>query len=479
MIDTLSRVVVVGAGYVGLPLAASLAAGDLGRPCRVTLLDRNPDRLAFDIRDGKLQALDDAAAWVFDEPGLAQLLEFVIVSGVLNIRAYDPEVEDLTDILGRLDAERVYVCVGTPGHASNEIDTSAVEAVGIAVLETDSAALVIRSTITPDTILRLDNAYRLGHDADIPPERLAVVPEFLREGHVIADLRRPSRLVIGCDDEDLTHEVHSDLLPAVSAPVLVVTPREAPLVKLGANAALAVRALLATTLASMVEQVPGAHFPRVLEAITAGEERLAGLATATPGLGAWGPCLPKDSATAAVLSARAPLLAAVRPGSTYRVQQVAQQVLTALHGRSGRVRILVVGVGFKPDSADWRTGPLVELLTAIRDLSAWGGLIPEFILWDDRVPDPMAAVGSFGFEVDDCRSISVCTDLGTLGAVHATVLLRRLPDSARVVSNCVVDPYAFLDLPTVRDLIANGVRYKGAGRPEGWGVDETGGSAGT
>ena len=163
------KTAVVGAGYVGIATAVGLA--EQGRD--ILLVEQDPGRLAA-LLDGRTP---------FHEPGLPDAYAAQHAAGRIVPSAGIPG--DSLDL--------IVICVGTPigdtGYADLSYVARALEQATPAVAA--GAACVIRST------LPVGSATRLAKGPGVVPDRLFVAPEFLRQGSALADIRRPSRVVVG------------------------------------------------------------------------------------------------------------------------------------------------------------------------------------------------------------------------------------------------------------------------------------------
>src|SRR5258708_1304692 len=117
-------------------------------------------------------------------------------------------------------------------------------------------------------------------------------PEFLREGHAVADTMRPDRIVAGVSSpraEAILREVYAGPL-AAGVPFLVTDLATAQLVKAAANAFLATKVSFINAMAEVCEASGADVVP--LAAALALDERIGGRFL-VPGLGFGGGCLPK------------------------------------------------------------------------------------------------------------------------------------------------------------------------------------------
>jgi UDPglucose 6-dehydrogenase len=172
------QVSVLGAGYLGATHAACLA----GLGLRVHAVDVDGDRVAV-LSRGRAP---------FHEPGLDRLLAEGVSSGRLSFGT------DLEHAAATADVH--FLCVGTPPAADGHLDLTALEdLVDDLGPRLQRPCLVVgKSTVPVGTAGRLRDRLRAlapaGSGVDV-----AWNPEFLREGHAVADSLRPERLVLGVD----------------------------------------------------------------------------------------------------------------------------------------------------------------------------------------------------------------------------------------------------------------------------------------
>jgi len=183
--------------------------------------------------------------------------------------------------------DAVFVCVPTPadeqGYDASEV-WNAVEALAPQVAP--GTVVAIKSTVPPGTTDHLALTY--------PRFDIASVPEFLQARRPAETLRVPDRVIIGARSHAagalLTRLMN---LVAPAAPVLLVAPIEAELIKLCSNVLLAAKIAMANELAAVCATF-GAAWPRVQSGV--GLDRRIGPdhLTVTGEGGFSGGCLPKD-----------------------------------------------------------------------------------------------------------------------------------------------------------------------------------------
>lgn len=182
----------------------------------------------------------------------------------------------------------VFLCVPTPSAPGGEFDATAVwKAVrDIEADLADGTIVAVKSTVPPGTSDSLA--------LDFPRFEFASVPEFLVSTRPLESLTKPDRILIGAHTPRAADAIAQTMRGiAPGAPVLVLTPIEAELAKLFANAMLAAKVSMANELALICEQY-GVAWANVQPAV--GMDRRIGPdhLTVTPERGFGGGCFPKD-----------------------------------------------------------------------------------------------------------------------------------------------------------------------------------------
>ena len=335
----MSKVAVIGGGYVGLTTAACLA--DLGN--HVTVVDIDKDKIA----QLKRQQVP------FYEPGLRELVERNSNAGRLHFTtSYMDAVPG---------AEYAIIAVSTPEGESGEADLSYVEAAATSIADHMDGPLVVvnKSTVPPltgDMVSRVLKKRNSHHAATVVSN-----PEFLREGSAIHDFMHPDRIVVGSHDPEAARKV-AELYASLEAPVLI-TPNiyTAEMVKYASNAFLATRISFINEIAMISERV-GADAKLVAEGM--GLDKRIGPAYLDTGIGYGGSCLPKDVAALAALAERFDY----HPGMLHAVMDINrdQRMLAidklreCLETLQERV-IGLLGLAFKPNTDDLREAPSLDI----------------------------------------------------------------------------------------------------------------------
>ncbi len=335
----MSRVAVIGAGYVGLTTAACLA--DLGND--VIVVDINREKVAQLLRNHV----------PFYEPGLGELVERNTKAKRLTFTtSYQEAVPG---------AEFAIIAVSTPEGEGGEADLSFVEAAAGSIADSMDGPLVVvnKSTVPPltgDMVSRVIGQRNAKHKADVVSN-----PEFLREGSAIQDFMHPDRVVIGGHDRGAAEKV-AKLYEPLQAHILI-TPNiyTAEMVKYASNAFLAARISFINEIARICERVD-ADAKLVAEGM--GLDKRIGPTYLDVGIGYGGSCFGKDVKALAALAERfdyhPELLNAVMDINRDQRMLVIDKLREGLDELQDKV-VGLLGLAFKPNTDDLRDAPSMDI----------------------------------------------------------------------------------------------------------------------
>lgn len=393
------NVCVIGTGYVGLVTGASLAY--LGN--KVTCVDINQE---------KIEKLKKGISPIY-EPGLDDLITNGITQGNL---LFTTELLD-----GAIDAEVIYIAVGTPPSPDGTPDLSYVKAAAkdiaraiISGSNNNLFRIIINKSTVPvgsgnwvEMLVREEVKKLLSEAAKSNSEtvtdiksgtllleeiasRFTVVsnPEFLREGTAIGDTFYTDRIVVGANNEkafDVLGKLYQPIIAQDFTPPASIAPRpetlksvpmvmtdltSAEMIKYAANSFLAMKISFANEMANICERT-GADIKQVADGI--GLDQRIGPRFLNAGIGWGGSCFGKD-VSALIEIAREygyepQLLESARIVNSKQRQIVIQKLQNALRIVKGKT-IGLLGLAFKPDTDDVRDAPSFDIASCLLKMGA-------------------------------------------------------------------------------------------------------------
>ncbi|MDZ4161571.1 MAG: UDP-glucose/GDP-mannose dehydrogenase family protein [Burkholderiales bacterium] len=457
------KVVVVGAGYVGLVTAACLA--ESGN--RVVGVDNDPARVA----------LLQAGGIPIYEPGLEEMVGRNLSAGRLLFTT--------SMSLALEDAEVVFIAVGTPPREDGSADLQHVLAVARDIGEhtTGFKVVVNKSTVPVGTAAQVLGVIRERLALRGPTgAQVAVVsnPEFLKEGAAIDDFMRPDRIVVGVEP-GVVGERARQVMARLYVPfnrhhdrtVWMDVP-SAELTKYASNAMLATRISFMNEVALLADQL-GADVDSVRRGM--GLDPRIGHGFLYAGTGYGGSCFPKDTRalvyTAGQHGCRMQVVAAVERVNAAQKHTLVDMVLRAFGPDLRGVRLAVWGLAFKPSTNDMREAPSRHIVVELYRLGA------TLVLHDPvATSEAQAALADdLGIPWSELHRLQwATTPMEALEGAHALLIVTEWkcfhnPDFAAMVERLsyplVLDGRNLYDPDTLQEL---GVAYHGIGRRNALGV---------
>ena len=356
------KIGIIGAGYVGLTTGICLAS-------------LKHEISIFDLDEEKIKQINNKKLPFF-EKRLQEILEDTIDSkNLITTRNLNQLVNS---------TEGCFICVGTPTK-NDSIDlsqiTNAVESLASAIKHENKNeyTIIIRSTIVPNTTKNvilpiLSKKFDLGStDQNI---RLAVTPEFLREGNAFDDFMNPDKIVIGSDD-DVTKRFVRKIFSAFEdkCEFIETNYQSAELIKYTNNAFFSMLISFSNEIANISEKIPGVDSYRILKALISDKRITSRIdnekivptleSYLVPGCGFGGSCFPKD--VEAILDfankneVKTPLLKAVLDINSERPNKMvllSESILGTLENK----KISILGLTFKPETDDLRSSPALDAI---------------------------------------------------------------------------------------------------------------------
>jgi UDPglucose 6-dehydrogenase len=340
----MSRIAVVGTGYVGLTTGAYLA--HLGH--EVICADVIPEKVE------RLQRGDIPIV----EAGLGELVKEGLETGRLSFV--------LGAALAAKSAEFIFLCVPTPQGEDGSADLSYVERAAreIAPVLVSESIVINKSTVPVGSTRVVERA--------LEREDVFVVsnPEFLREGSAVHDCLHPDRIVIGSDDQGAAIRVAS-LFEQINAPLLVTDPASAETIKYASNAFLATKISFVNAVANLCQAV-GADVREVV--LGMGYDKRIGFEFLKPGPGWGGSCFPKDSRALVRIGEDAgydfALLRGVIEVNDEQYERVAEKIERLGGGSLEGMTVAVWGLTFKARTDDLRESPSLAVIRRLVERGA-------------------------------------------------------------------------------------------------------------
>jgi UDP-N-acetyl-D-glucosamine dehydrogenase len=398
------QVAIVGAGYVGVPLAQVFA--EAGR--QVVLVD---------VERSVVEGINRGESHIEDVPSesLAQLVERGLVRAT-------------TDYDELRDAEAILIALATPLTKQREPDLSIVTSAcrGIAERLQPGQLVVLESTTYPGTtrevvkpILEEISGLHAGKDF-----QLAFSPERVDPGNEKWSTKTVPKIVGGIDEESTRRaaELYGSVVDTVHT---VSSPEAAELTKLLENIFRSVNIALVNELAQLCERM-GID---VWEVVDAAATKPFGFMSFRPGPGLGGHCIPVDpfyltwkAREYGFSTEFVELAGKVNEGMPYYCRSLISQALN--HGAQKSLKgskVLILGVAYKSDISDVRESPALKVMELLENAGA------EVSYHDPHVPS-LDGKGSVALEPAGYDCVAILT-------AHSEV------DHAQVVrdANVVVD----------------------------------------
>jgi UDP-N-acetyl-D-glucosamine dehydrogenase len=344
-------VAIVGAGYVGIPLAQ-------------VFCDAGKSVVLVDVDSGRVARLNRGESYIEDVPGEA--LRSLVENGLVATTDYD----------ALRAADAILIALPTPLSRQREPDLSILLGAAAKIAERlrPGQLVVLESTTYPGTTTEelrpvLERS-GLVAGADF---HLAFSPERVDPGRTDWTTRNVPKIVGGVTDgcAEAAAALYGSALETVHR---VSSPEAAELSKLLENIFRTVNIALVNELAQLCDRM-GID---VWEVIDAASTKPFGFMRFEPGPGLGGHCIPIDpfyltwKAREYDFTTRFIELAGeVNQNMPYYCRSVVSQALNHGLGRSlSGSRILVLGVAYKADISDTRESPAVKLIELLRNAGA-------------------------------------------------------------------------------------------------------------
>ncbi len=389
--DHKKTILCIGAGYVGGPTMAMIAA-----KCpdyKVTVVDINEER----IRGWNSDELP------IYEPGL---LDLVKKSRGKNL-FFSTDVEK-----GIRESHIIFVSVNTPtktfGSGSGKAaDLQFWEKCARLIAETsDSSKIVVEKSTLPvraaEAIHRILQSNPRGIEFHVLSN-----PEFLAEGTAVVDLENPDRVLIGSMTVPDSHEAMQALVDVYAhwvprEKILTTNVWSSEMSKLVSNAMLAQRISSINSISALCERT-GADVSEVSRAV--GMDSRVGAKFLRSGVGFGGSCFKKDILNLVYLCERynlpevAEYWQQVVLMNDYQEKRFVERIAHAMFNTLSGKRIALFGFAFKADTGDTRESPAIYISRLLLEERA------KLAIYDPK------AIPNAKIDLADCKEgIEYCSD---------------------------------------------------------------------
>lgn len=341
------KISIIGTGYVGLVTGTCFSETGLSVTC-------------VDIDKEKVEGLKKGKVPIY-EPGLELMIKRNVEKGRLLFTTTLKE--------SLVDADTVFIAVGTPPDEDGSADLKHVLTVGreIGQLIDHYMVIVTKSTVPVGTAEKVRKVIReeiTKRGADIKFD-MASNPEFLKEGAAIQDFLKPDRIVIGVDSEKAKKTMERLYKPFVlnNHPIYFMNIPSSELTKYAANSMLATKISFMNDIANLCD-ILGADVNMVRKGI--GSDSRIGNKFIYPGAGYGGSCFPKDVQalirTAAENKYPLRILQAVEDVNYSQKEVIFNKIMKHFNGNIKGKTFGFWGLSFKPQTNDMREAPSLVII---------------------------------------------------------------------------------------------------------------------
>lgn len=330
------KIVLVGAGYVGIVSAVCLA--ELGHT--VTCIDKD---------DKKINILKNGETLIY-EKGLKE-----------KIKNNKSKIKFTTDYKTAYKTARViFICVGTPEKKDGSVNLKYIYDVVDKIAENiqNNCTIVIKSTVPIGTNDKIEKKIikKLQHKVNI---NVVSNPEFLSQGSAIKDTINAHRIVLGISNED-SIKVMKKIYDGYKQPYVITDRKSAEMIKYVSNNFLALKISYINEIANLCEVV-GANIDDVAKGV--GMDPRIGNKFLNAGIGYGGSCFPKDTkALNWIGNFYNYELKTIKAAIEFNENQKIRLIKKArkYYNSFENLTVAILGLTFKPNTDDLREAPSLD-----------------------------------------------------------------------------------------------------------------------
>ena len=337
------KVAVIGQGYVGLPLAISIA-------------NAGHEVIGFDVNPKITDQLNSGVSHIED-----------IKNSELNTVIEKIKYRATSDPKLLSESEIAIIAVPTPLDENRNPDISFVESASRILGESlrSSALIVNESTSYPGTLREVIAPMVAKHSPAGIKHRFAVSPERVDPGNEKWKIKNTPRLMAGLDS-NAGKEVVDFYSTFCDEITLLSSPEVAESAKLFENTFRQVNIALVNEF-SLICRALGISVHEVLDAANT---KPYGFMKFTPGIGVGGHCIPVDPSflafAAEKLGADAKFIQLANEVNFNRPEAIIHEISRELKEEFKDKSVLLVGISYKPNISDVRESPALRFMEALR-----------------------------------------------------------------------------------------------------------------
>jgi UDP-N-acetyl-D-glucosamine dehydrogenase len=392
------KIVVIGQGYVGLPLAMAFA-------------EAGHNVIGLDKSQNLVHALNSGVSHVEDVPN--QRIKDAILS---------KKYEATSDEVSLKDCDVAIIAVPTPLDEDRNPDISYVEAASHAIGQNIQKPILVvnESTSYPGTLR--DVIARIVEDqSQVLDCNFAVSPERVDPGNKVWKISNTPRLIAGLTPH--ATKLVKDLYGSICSELIVVDkPEVAEVAKLFENTFRQVNIALVNELALITQTLSIA----VNDVLEAANTKPYGFMRFNPSLGVGGHCIPVDPSylaySAKTNGIEPKFINLANEINLSMPSEVVKRIKKDFGGSLKNLKVLICGISYKSDISDLRESPSIEL----RQLLISEGAL---VSWHDPL------VGQYEKQTSHTPKAAEF-DISIIAQLHSVMNLESIRNSSKYIFDC-------------------------------------------
>lgn len=331
------KITIAGAGYVGL--VTGICLSHVGQ--NITIVD---------VDESRIQKLNEGKSPIY-EKGLDTLLLKCCKNMLFTNnpqKAY-------------ADADTVMIAVATPDRRDGSANLEFLYDVCRQILSysRNGCLVIVKSTAPVGTCSKIQQFFDDNSQKGL--FKVASNPEFLAQGTAVRDTLRPSRIVIGAEEESVAEAVRQ-IYDTIDTKFVITDSRSSEMIKYASNDFLALKISYMNEIANLCEIV-GADAEMVAHGM--GLDPRIGQQYLSPGTGYGGSCFPKDTKALHWLARYhdyelKTIKATIEVNENQKIRLIKKS--RKYYKKLKDLKIAVLGLAFKPGTDDLREAPSVDVI---------------------------------------------------------------------------------------------------------------------